>query len=630
MKKSKDEALSVYSILLFLFVALLLLCGYTYALQKMENTSFLETHLNENKIRADNMYTLTQSILVVEDFTEINSFEDMNKEPYSSLQSHLNQMAKLNGTSRFYTLKKDESGKVVYVVDGADLDSENFKIPGTLAEKNLVSFVKNSYDGDFTYTDHIIHTKWGYFYAACYPIRSSVTQEIVGFLCVEIDMQDIYDSINERNGVAMNAAMIGGFILIILFACLGFYFLKERDYRHQQNLLLQEVADAAKSSNRAKSVFLFNMSHDIRTPMNSIIGYIDLAKKHMDDPDRIQVYLNNIQNCGKKLLALLDSVLDLARIESDKTIIEQMALNVDDLASSCVSMLYIQSEKKYQNMEFNSDVSHKFVYMDEVHVSEILMNLLSNAVKYTGENGDIHLRVHQEFTQEGWCNIIFDVIDNGIGMSEQFQKEMFEMFSRERTSTKSGVDGAGIGMSIVKKLTELMDGTIDVHSTLGQGSTFTVSIPCRLAREEDLQPKQAELTADLSYLKGKRILLVEDNELNAEIATELLQEDGFIIEWVNDGVVCLEKLQNNPDHYYDLILMDIQMPILNGFETTQKIRKMSNPILSKIPIIAMTANAFSEDKEASIKAGMNDHVSKPIDMNVLLNVICKYISKKEL
>lgn len=239
------------------------------------------------------------------------------------------------------------------------------------------------------------------------------------------------------------------------------------------------------------------------------------------------------------------------------------------------------------------------------------------------------MRVHQEFPQEGWCNIIFDVIDNGIGMSEQFQKEMFEMFSRERTSTKSGVDGAGIGMSIVKRLTELMDGTIDVHSTLGQGSTFTVSIPCRLAREEDLQPKQAELTADLSYLKGKRILLVEDNELNAEIATELLQEEGFIIEWVNDGVVCLEKLQNNPDHYYDLILMDIQMPILNGFETTQKIRKMSNPILSKIPIIAMTANAFSEDKEASIKAGMNDHVSKPIDMNVLLNVICKYIKKAD-
>ncbi len=626
MKKSKDEALSVYSILLFLFVALLLLCGYTYALQKMENTSFLESHLNENKIRADNMYTLTQSLLVVEDFTEINSSEDMNKEPYSSLQSHLNQMAKLNGTSRFYTLKKDASGNVIYVVDGSDLDSENFRTPGTLAEKNLVAFAKAAFEGDFVYSNKIIHIKYNHVYVACYPIRSSLTQEIVGVLCVEMDMQDVYDSINERNGVAMNAAMIGGFNLVILFACLGFYILKERDYRHQQNLLLQEAADAAKSSNRAKSVFLFNMSHDIRTPMNSIIGYIDLAKKHMDDPDHMQGYLNNIQNCGKKLLALLDSVLDLARIESDKTIIEQMALNVDELASSCVSMLYIQSEKKHQSIEFNSEVSHKFVYMDEVHVSEILINLLSNAVKYTQNDGDIRLCVRQKFTQKGWCIIHFDVIDNGIGMSEQFQKEIFEMFSRERTSTKSGVDGAGIGMSIVKRLTELMDGTIDVHSVLGQGSTFTVSIPCRLAREEDLQPKQAELTVDLSYLKGKRILLVEDNELNAEIATELLQEEGFIIEWANDGVVCLEKLQNNPDHYYDLILMDIQMPILNGFETTQKIRKMSNPILSKIPIIAMTANAFSEDKEASIKAGMNDHVSKPIDMNTLLNVICKYIS----
>ena len=483
MKKSRNEVLSVYSILLFFFVSLLLLCGYTYALQKMENTSFLETHLNENKARADNMYTLTQSLLMVEDFTEINTVEDMNLEPYSSLQAHLNQIQKLNNTSGFYTLKKDANGNIVYVVDGADLNSENFKIPGTFVENNLGTFAQNAFEGDFVYSNKIVHTKYKYVYLACYPIRSSITQEIVGVLCVEMDMQEIYDTINERNSVAMNAAMIGGFIVIILFTCLGYYILKEHDYRHRQNRLLQEAADAAKSSDRAKSAFLFNMSHDIRTPMNSIIGYIDLAKKHMDDPDRVQGYLNNIQNCGKKLLALLNNVLDLARIESNKTIIEQTALDVDEVAASCVSMLYIQSEKKCQNLVFDSKVSHKYVYMDEVHVSEILMNLLSNAVKYTQNGGDVRLCVRQEFTKKGWCNIIFEVIDNGIGMSKQFQNEIFEMFSRERTSTKSGVDGAGIGMSIVKRLTELMDGTIDVHSVLQQGSTFTVSIPCRLAKE---------------------------------------------------------------------------------------------------------------------------------------------------
>ncbi len=626
MKKTRDEGLSVYSILVFLFIAILFLCGYTYALQKMENSSFLETHIGENKTRADQMYSLTQSLLTVEDYTEINSVDDMNKEPYSSLQAHLNQMKKLNNTSRFYTLKLDGNGNLIYVVDGADLESENFRVPGTLAEKKLVSFVKKSYDGDFTYTDHIVHTKWGYVYAACYPIRSSVTQEIIGFLCVEMDMQDIYDSMNERNSVAMNAAMIGGFILIILFACLGYYVIKEREYRHTQNILLQEAAEAAKSSNRAKSVFLFNMSHDIRTPMNSIIGYIDLAKKHMDDKERVQVYLNNIQNCGKKLLALLDNVLDLARIESNKTIIEQTALDVDNLASSCVSMFYIGAEKKHQSLEYHSLIKRKYVYMDEVHVSEILMNLLSNAIKYTGENGQICLTVRQEFTDLNWCNMIFEVSDNGIGMSEEFQKEMFEMFSRERTTTKSGVEGAGIGMSIVKRLVDLMEGSIEVHSVLTKGSTFTVSLPCRLASEEDLQVKQAELSMDLSYLKGKRILLVEDNDLNAEIATELLKEEGFLVEWANDGVVGVEKVQESPDGYYDLILMDIQMPTLNGFEATQKIRRMDDEKKANIPIIAMTANAFAENKEDSIKAGMNDHVSKPIDMNVLLKVISKYIS----
>ena len=225
MKKSRNEVLSVYSILLFLFVSLLLLCGYTYALQKMENTSFLETHLNENKARADNMYTLTQSLLMVEDFTEINTVEDMNLEPYSSLQAHLNQIQKLNNTSGFYTLKKHANGNIVYVVDGADLNSENFKIPGTFVENNLGTFAQNAFEGDFVYSNKIVHTKYKYVYLACYPIRSSITQEIVGVLCVEMDMQEIYDTINERNSVAMNAAMIGGFIVIILFTCLGYYIL---------------------------------------------------------------------------------------------------------------------------------------------------------------------------------------------------------------------------------------------------------------------------------------------------------------------------------------------------------------------------------------------------------------------
>ena len=257
------------------------------------------------------------------------------------------------------------------------------------------------------------------------------------------------------------------------------------------------------------------------------------------------------------------------------------------------------------------------------------MNILSNAVKYTGNGGSIEVSVRQEKKDDSWCNTVVSVVDTGIGMSEEFQQHIFEEFARERSSTVSGVDGAGLGMGIVKRLVDLMGGKITVQSRIGVGSTFTVSIPCRISSKEEAQAKRADADTviDKGALVGKRILLTEDNDLNAEIATELLTEEGLEVERASDGVECIEMLEKSPDGYYDLILMDVQMPIMNGYDTAANIRRMDNRRKADIPIIAMTANAFSEDRERALQAGMNDHIAKPIDMNVVVPAILAQLNR---
>lgn len=256
----------------------------------------------------------------------------------------------------------------------------------------------------------------------------------------------------------------------------------------------------------------------------------------------------------------------------------------------------------------------------------MVLNLVSNAIKYTPEGGKIHCSIKQyPYPDEGWVYQEFSVEDNGIGMSEEFQKQIFESFARERSSTMSGIEGTGLGMGIVKNLVDLMNGTISIKSKVGEGSTFTFRIPCRVASYEDTQPKRAVGSFGENKIKGKRILLAEDNDLNAEIAIELLSEEGFEVDRAEDGVKCFELLEKAPAGHYSIILMDIQMSVLDGYSATSKIRKMSDPEKANIPIIAMTANAFAEDRKRALDVGMNDHVAKPIDMNVLIPTLEKYL-----
>ena len=392
------------------------------------------------------------------------------------------------------------------------------------------------------------------------------------------------------------------------------------------NAKLQVAVENAESANRAKSTFLFNMSHDIRTPMNAIIGYADLASRHLDDPAKLEKYMENIQVCGQNLLMLLNNVLDLARIENDKTEIEYSVSDVEKDFRNCIAMFQNQADSKGQTLTVTAQLQHPYVYADIPHLTEVCTNLVSNAVKYTGACGTIHCDITQKpGKKEGWCDTVITVADNGIGMSQEFQKHIFEPFERERTSTVSKVEGSGIGMGIVKKLVGLMGGTVEVESKIGVGSTFAVTIPCRIASQEETQAKRDTTSSDKKSLSGTKILLAEDNDLNAEIAVELLQEEGCTVDRAKDGVECVDMLGKAANGTYQLILMDIQMPVMNGYDAAKKIRRMDDLPKADIPIIAMTANAFSEDKQAALDAGMNDHVSKPINRNILVPTIQKYL-----
>ena len=376
----------------------------------------------------------------------------------------------------------------------------------------------------------------------------------------------------------------------------------------------------AEHANQAKSRFLFNMSHDIRTPMNAILGYTELIEKSHYDPEKTRDYVAKISSAGRFLLSLINNVLEMSRIESGKMELSEKPEQTKAILVDLKAIFSDKMEKKGIEFEFTDNVHTPAIYCDALKLSEIYLNLLSNAYKYTPSGGTITVIAEEiPHPTPGWTIIRGTVKDTGIGMAPDYLPHLFEDFSRERTTTDSKIKGTGLGMSIVKRLVELMNGTITVESELGKGTTIVVTIPHRIA--DPAQLPQPIIQEDIKTFEGKHILMAEDNELNAEIATELLQDYGFIITWVKDGQECVDRLTAEPAGTFNLILMDIQMPNMDGYAATQLIRKMSDTAKAQIPIVAMTANAFEEDRKAAFAAGMNAHVTKPIDMPVLLKTL---------
>ena len=395
-----------------------------------------------------------------------------------------------------------------------------------------------------------------------------------------------------------------------------------------QEAKLKEAYIVAEEANKAKTDFLNNMSHDIRTPMNVILGYNELMKQYLTDPILVD-YQNKIEQSGKLLLSIINNVLDMARIESGKMVVEERAEQIGLVVEEIESVFESSAQEKNIVFTTSVDVDHTHVLWDGFKVREILMNLVGNAFKYTPEGGHIAIDVKElDCERSGYVRIQTQIKDTGIGMSEDYLPTLFDSFSREYNTTIGKVSSTGLGMAIVKNLVDMMDGEICVKSKLGEGTCFTLTFEHRIADENSIEWNQElDVLDEKSILEGKRVLLVEDNELNAEIAMAILEQSGLILDRVEDGLACINRLSEVDADLYDLILMDIQMPNMNGYEATRRIRQFENEKKASIPILAMTANAFEEDKKMAMEAGMNGHISKPIDVNVLEKQIINIFKK---
>ena len=443
-----------------------------------------------------------------------------------------------------------------------------------------------------------------------------------------------FEIVPENGWITVSQKVFGVIISIALavMASVGYWQYKMRRYKdilHEEEL--EKAAIEARMANEAKTRFLFYMSHDIRTPMNAIIGFADLLEKHLDDKKRVIDYISKIKHSSSFLLSLINYVLEMARIESGKATLKTETGDLKNLVNTLNDVFEPSIEEKKLQYTCNLKVENPYVHCDKTKLREILLNVISNSIKYTPEGGSVTVDITEEGhdAEKEVSFYRFTIEDTGIGMSKEYLPHIFEEFSRENTSTESKVIGTGLGLPIVKSLVDLMGGTIEVSSEVTVGTKTIIILPFLVSEEEckDAVQEQQESTKLLALLMGKRILLAEDNELNAEIAITILEEEGLKVEWAEDGIKCLEMLKKVPEDYYDMILMDIQMPNMDGYRTTEEIRSLTDK-RAQIPIVAMTANVFDEDKKKAYEAGMNGYIAKPIDTKAIFSTLGEILQEK--
>ena len=402
---------------------------------------------------------------------------------------------------------------------------------------------------------------------------------------------------------------------------------EEMLHRQMQLEVYQDAMDRAQKASESKSAFLVHMSHDIRTPMNAILGFASLVRSSLANPKKAEVFLRKLDTAGEFLLRLLDDILDMVRIESGKVFLSERNCSIYSAVENMDTI--IRKEIGAKGIHFTAeleDVEHVKVVCDPLRINQIVMNLLSNAIRFTKPGGCISFKMRQlPCEREDYARLEWRIQDNGIGIDAKFLPRIFEPFERESIAGDGSVAGSGLGLCITKQLVELMGGQIQIHSTQGVGTEAVVCIDLRKAKEEKKPPRE---TPVVEYdFRQKRVLLAEDNELNCELGKELLESVGFRVETAADGAVAVEKLVAAGAGYYDLILMDIQMPYMDGYMATQAIRKMDDPALSQIPIVAMTANALEQDRRKALDTGMNDYMAKPIDLPRLLKILQKILQE---
>jgi len=579
---------------------------------QLEEITALYTQLEENQVRLEESACEQEAQL--EEIAELNA--QIQKEKDNVAKAY----AMIEGLSQEY--------HTIWVVDKETLKMELVRFAETSATAKAVEMAKEALDYDDAlrkYVDLCVE-----------PVdRERMRNEVSSNVVLEQLNKVPWYSFNyiRRDGdgkvgyhqVAYSNADVSDGRHLFVF---GFRdidrIVKEEEEKKQE---LNEALLAAEAANRAKTIFLSNMSHDIRTPMNAILGFAGLLERETNNPEVMQDYIRKIQNSGEYLLTIINNILDMARIESGNAELDLDCVDLFDDNRNVVGIFQDMFEKKNITFTATNNITHTHVFLDSTKLQQIAVNILSNAVKYTPEGGHISWDYSEiPCEKEGYATYVMTISDDGIGMSEEFAEHIFEYFSRERNTTESKIIGTGLGMSIVKKLVDLMGGTIEVNSELGKGTTFKVTLTHMIVKNPDdyISDNLKENVYKVD-LRGKRLLLAEDNELNAEIAITVLSDIGFIVEHASDGVECVDMINKAEAGYYDVIMMDVQMPNLDGYETTKKIRRFEDIRKANIPIVAMTANAFEEDRRTAIEAGMNAHLAKPIQMDELINTMAKVL-----
>ena len=610
--------------LLIIFVIAL----YTFILQSSYTKTALETEITRDTASADAVHKLVDGRIGKEDFDQINDQSDEKNPLYKDISSYFNEVRTLNSTRYIYTAKKNEEGKLVYVVDGLDPDADDVRHPGDYIEDEMVPYIDRAISGENVYSQDIIDTTWGPIFTACYPVSANHdgTGEIIGAFCIEMDMQSAYGMVEKTNHISIICGLVAGAVLLLICLYTYYVYQKSKAEEQKQKQLLMNAAEEADAANKAKSAFLLSMSHDIRTPMNAIIGFTNIAL-HQNMVSDIHDSLKKVQQSSNHLLSLLNDVLDFSRIESGKVTISPEPVDITQLTDNVQAIMNGLLYNRDLKFEVHREsLKNPYVLAEVVRIREVLVNLLGNAVKFTKDGGAITLDISSyPGADEKHIIIRYVVRDNGIGMSEEFQKKLFDPFSQEDdANARTQYKGTGLGMAITKKYVDMMGGSIAVESKKGVGSTFTVEIPLELPEQVIPSEQKQHLHRDLT---GVHVLMAEDNDLNAELATIMLEDAGMIVTRASDGKEVVDLFKNNPRGTYDLILMDIMMPNMDGHQAAKAIRALGieRSDAVTIPIIALSANAFIDDIQESLDSGMNDHISKPINIEELIDTITKYI-----
>ena len=601
---------------------------YTFILQSSYTKTALETEITRDTASADAVHKLVDGKIGKEDFDQIKDQSDETKQLYKDISSYFNEIRTLNSTRYIYTATKNEEGKLVYVVDGLDSDADDVRHPGDYIEEEMVPYIDRAISGENVYSQDIIDTTWGPIFTACYPVRANHdgTGEIIGAFCIEMDMQSAYGMVEETNHISMICGLVAGAVLLLICLYTYYVYQKSKAGEQKQKQLLMTAAEEADAANKAKSAFLLSISHDIRTPMNAIIGFTNIAL-HQNTVSDIHDSLEKVQKSSNHLLSLLNDVLDFTRIESGKVTISPEPVDITQLTDNVQAIMNGLIYNRDLKFEVHRESpKNQYVLANVARIREILVNLLGNAVKFTKDGGKITLDISSYLgADEKHIITRYVVRDNGIGMSEEFQKKLFDPFSQEDdANARTQYKGTGLGMAITKKYVDMMGGSIAVESKKGVGSTFTVEIPLELSEQVIQSEQKQHLHRDLT---GIHVLMAEDNDLNAELATMILEDAGITVTRASDGKEVVDLFKNHPRGTYDLILMDIMMPNMDGHQAAKAIRALGieRSDAVTIPIIALSANAFIDDIQESLDSGMNDHISKPINMEELIDTITKYI-----